>query len=140
MTKFLSIMETIGKDALKGLSEIEKYLPSAAALAAIIFPGQTATIAAVVTSTDLVQKAVVAVEQKMAAAGKSAGTGARSSPTCCLSLPRRSPQLFAQAGLTVDQAYLTKVVNAVVAVLNVQPPPPPPRPQSAGNISTRSHP
>lgn len=120
MTKFLSIMETIGKDALKGLSEIEKYLPSAAALAAIIFPGQTATIAAVVTSTDLVQKAVVAVEQKMAAAGKSAGTGSQKLADVLSLVTPTVTQLFAQAGLTVDQAYLTKVVNAVVAVLNVQ--------------------
>jgi uncharacterized protein YybS (DUF2232 family) len=120
MTKFLSIMETIGKDALKGLSEVEKYLPSAAALAAIIFPGQTATISAVVTSTDLVQKAVVAVEQKMAAAGKTTGTGSQKLSDVLTIVTPTVTQLFAQAGLTVDQTYLTKVVNAVVAVLNVQ--------------------
>jgi uncharacterized protein YybS (DUF2232 family) len=120
MTKFLSIMEAIGKDALKGLSEVEKYLPSAAALAAIIFPGQTATISAVVTSTDLVQKAVVAVEQKMAAAGKTTGTGSQKLSDVLTIVTPTVTQLFAQAGLTVDQTYLTKVVNAVVAVLNVQ--------------------
>jgi len=120
MNKFLSVMEVIGKDCLKALGEVEKYLPTAAALAAILFPGQTGTIAAVVTGTDLIQKAVVSVEQKMAAAGKTQGSGAQKlADVLSLTVPTVT-QLFAQAGLKVDQTYLTKVVNAVVAVLNVQ--------------------
>ena len=76
-SKFVSVMEQIGKDALKALSVVETYLPGAAALAALIFPAQSAAITGVVNSVDLVQKAVVTVEQKMAAAGQASGTGAQ---------------------------------------------------------------
>jgi hypothetical protein len=65
--RFVSVMEQIGKDALKVLTEVEKYLPKAAILAELFFPADTAGIAAVVNATGLIQKAIVLAEQKMAA-------------------------------------------------------------------------
>ncbi len=52
--KFVTVMEAVGRDALKALAEIVKYLPAAAGLAAEIFPAESAAITGVVNSVDLI--------------------------------------------------------------------------------------
>jgi hypothetical protein len=113
-------METIGRDALKLLSEIVKYLPAAAGLAAEIFPAQSAAIAGVVNSVDLIQNAVVTVEQKMAAAGAAKGTGTQKLADVLTIVTPTVTQLLTAEGIKVDTVYLQNIVNAVVAILNVR--------------------
>jgi hypothetical protein len=118
--RFVSIMEKIGQDCLKALSEIEKYLPAAAALAIEIFPQFAAPITGIVNSTDLIQKAIVTVETKMAAAGIANGTGAQKAADVLTIVTPTVTQLLTAEGLKVDTAYIQGIVNAVVAVLNVR--------------------
>ena len=72
---FISVMTRIAHDIKIAWEDVVKYLPAASELAAIIFPAQTAAIAGVVTSVDLIQQAVATVEQKFAAMGAATGTG-----------------------------------------------------------------
>ncbi len=118
--RFVSIMETIAKDALKALTEVEKYLPKAAELATLIFPAQSATIAGVVNSVQLIQSAVTTVEQKMAAANQQNGTGSQKLADVLTIVTPTVTQLLTAEGITVDSGYLTSIVDAVVAVLNVR--------------------
>lgn len=118
--KFISLMEAIGKDFLIALADVDKYLPEAAALTSLIFPSTAATAAGVVTSVDLIQKAVVTIEQKAAAAGAANGTGAQKLADVLTLVTPTVTQLLTAEGLHVDTAYITNVVNAVVAILNVQ--------------------
>ena len=118
--KFLTVMEAIGKDGLLALTEIERFLPGAAALATLIFPADAAAIAGVVSSTDLIEKAVAAIEQKFAGAGAPTGTGAQKLADVLNLVTPTVTQLLTQEGLHVDTAYMTNIVNAVVAILNVQ--------------------
>ena len=119
-SKFVSIMEQIGKDALKALAEIVKYLPAAAGLAAEIFPAESAAIAGVVNSVDLIQNAVVTVEQKMAAGNVSKGTGTQKLADVLTIVTPTVTQLLTAEGIKADTAYIQNLVNAVVAVLNVR--------------------
>jgi hypothetical protein len=118
--KFVSIMEQIGKDALKALAEVVKYLPAAASLAAEIFPAESAAISGVVNSVDLIQNAVVTIEQKMAAAGASSGTGAQKAADVLTLVAPTVTQLLTAEGIKVDASYLQGLVDAVVAILNVR--------------------
>lgn len=118
--RLISLMEQIAVDALKGLEEVAKYLPKAAGLAALIFPAQAAAITGVVNSVELIQNAVVTVEQKMAAAGKQTGTGAQKAADVLTLVTPTVTQLLTAEGLHVDTAFLQNIVNAVVAILNVQ--------------------
>lgn len=118
--KFISIMEVVGKDILKGWDEVMKYLPAAASLASIIFPAQAATVAGVVNSVDLIQQAVATVEQKFAAAGAAKGTGPQKLAQVLSMVSPTVTQLLASEGLHYDQTQVTNIVNAVVAILNVQ--------------------
>jgi hypothetical protein len=117
---FFSIMDKIGTDCLKALSFVEKYLMPAAGLAAIIFPAQTAAITGVVTSIDLVQKAVATVEAKMAAGGAATGTGIQKLADVLSIVSPTVTQLLTAEGIKVDTGQLTSIINAVVAILNVQ--------------------
>jgi|ERR1700674_111568 len=118
--KFLTIMEAIGRDCLLVLTEVEKYLPKAAVLAEAIFPAQTAVITGVVNSVALIQKAVVLAEQKMAAGGQASGTGLQKSADVLSTVEPVVTQLLKAEGLTVDTAYIQKLTNAIVDILNVQ--------------------
>jgi hypothetical protein len=113
-------MEAIGRDALKALSEVEKYLPEASVLALAIFPAQTAAITGVVNSVGLIQKAVVTVEQKMAAGAAATGTGAQKAADVLTIVTPTVTQLLQAEGLTVDAPYIQKLTNAIVDILNVQ--------------------
>lgn len=118
--EFVTIMERIGKDFKIGLAEVQKYLPAAAALASLIFPAQTATITGVVNATELIQNAVATVEQKMAAAGAVTGTGTQKAADVLTIVTPTVTQLLTEAGVKVNATYLQSIVNAVVAILNVQ--------------------
>jgi hypothetical protein len=118
--KFISIMEQIGKDALKALTEIEKYLPLAADLAKEIFPGETAALAGVVNSVQLIQSAVVTIEQKMAAGGVAKGTGLQKAADVLSIVSPTVTQLLTAEGLHVDTAYIKTLTDTVVGILNLR--------------------
>lgn len=118
--KVVRIMEAIGKDALKALSEVQKYLPAAAPIAAMLFPGAAGATTAAVNAVGLIQNAVVTVEQKMAAAGKATGTGAQKAADVLSIVTPVVTELLTQAGLTASTAELQSIVNVIVAVLNLQ--------------------
>jgi hypothetical protein len=119
-SKFVSVMEKIGEDVKAAWSDVVKYLPAAAKLAELIFPAQTAVIGAAINSVDLIQQAVVTVEQKFAAAGEPAGTGAQKLAQVLSIVSPTVTELLTAEKIPVDSAYITDIVNAVVAILNVQ--------------------
>ena len=119
-SKFVSVMELIGHDVKIAWSEVVKYLPVAAKLAELIFPAQTAVIGSAINSVDLIQQAVVTVEQKFAAAGNPTGTGAQKLAQVLSIVSPTVTELLTAEKIPVDSAYITDIVNAVVAILNVQ--------------------
>jgi hypothetical protein len=118
--KFVSVMDAIGRDFEKGLIEAEKYLPEAASLAAVIYPPSAAVDASVISGVGLVQKAVTVVEQKYAASGVATGSGPQKLAEVMSLTDAAVTSLLAQYGIVADSAYITNLVNAVVAILNVQ--------------------
>lgn len=119
--KFVSVMEAIGRDALKALNWVEKYLPKAEELATLMFPQEMAALAPVVNVTGLILKAVVLTEQKMAAGGQATGSGLQKSADVLSTVEPTVLQVLTAAGLsTSDVGYVQKLVNAVVADLNVR--------------------
>jgi hypothetical protein len=119
--KFVSVMEAIGRDALKALSLIEEYLPGAATLAELFFPPEAAAIAGVVNATGLIQKAVVLAEQKMAAGNMAHATGQQKASDVLSTVEPTVLQLLTEAGIkNVDTTYVQKIIDAVVADLNVR--------------------
>lgn len=117
--KFVSIMERIGKDIKVIWADVVKYLPTAEALAELIFP-QAKALPGVINSVNLIQQAVATVEQKFAAAGNATGTGAEKLAHVISLVSPTVTQLLAAEGLNYNQAQVTSIVNAVVAVLNAQ--------------------
>lgn len=113
-------MEKIGADIKAAWSDVVKYLPTASALAGLLFPAQAATIAGVVNSVDLIQQAVATVEQKFVAAGMPSGSGTQKLAQVLSIVGPTVTQLLAAEGLNYNQTQITNIVNAVVAVLNVQ--------------------
>jgi len=121
---FVSLMDKIGHDIKVVWQDVVKYLPAASALASLIFPAQAAGIAGVVNSVDLIQQAVATVEQKFAAAGNPTGTGPQKLAQVISLVSPTVTQLLSAEGLNYNQAQITNIVNAVVAILNVQAAPP----------------
>ena len=118
--KFITVMEAVGRDIKIAWEDVVKYLPAASALAELIFPAQAATITGVVNSMGLIQQAVATVEQKFAAMGNATGTGAQKLAQVISIVGPTVTQLLASEGLNYDQAQVTNIINAVVAVLNAQ--------------------
>jgi hypothetical protein len=117
---FKSVMEKVGDDIKIVWGDVMKYLPAAETLAEVLFPGQTTVIAGAVNSVDLIQKAVVTVEQKFAAAGNPTGTGPEKLAQVLSIVTPTVTQLLSAEGIKVDAGFVTSLVNAVVAILNVQ--------------------
>jgi hypothetical protein len=119
--KFVSILDKIGEDFVKGLDEIEKYLPAAATLASLIFPADVAAITGVVNTTQLIQSSVASVQQKLAAAGTGTATGTTLAADVLTIVTPVVTQLLTEAGVkNVNSTYIQKIVTAVVSILNVQ--------------------
>ena len=127
--EFVTILEKIGKDFELGLAEAVKYLPAASVLASCIFPAAVAPLATASTVANLLQTAVAEAEQKLAAAGVQTGTGPQKLATVLTIVTSAVTELLAQpaiaeplqkSGITVNSAYITNLVNAVVSFLNVQ--------------------
>lgn len=120
---FVSVMDTIGHDIKVAWTDVVKYLPAASTLATVIFPAEAAPIAGVVDAIGLIQQSVATVEQKFAAAGAASGTGAQKLAQVLSIVSPTVTALLEKASVAVDQGFVEKLVNAVVAILNVLPAP-----------------
>lgn len=115
--KFVSFLETVGKDFQKFLSAVLPYAAGPAEVAVAAFapalgPMFNATVAAVVTA-----------EQSAAAAGKQTGSGAQKLASVVSLMGPLIAQGLADGGKSSDTAAVTGYVNSVVAVLNAAPAP-----------------
>jgi hypothetical protein len=120
---FISIMTRIGHDIKVGWEHVVKYLPAVATLAELVFPA-SAAIPAVVNALGLIQQAVATVEQKFVASGAPTGSGPQKLAQVIAIVGPTVSQLLASEKIEVNSTQLTNIVNAVVAVLNVQSAPP----------------
>jgi hypothetical protein len=131
--EFISILDKIGQDAKKVgnvvLADAVKYLPFATTLAGFLFPAAVAPLEGATAVADLLQNSVAEAEQKLAAASLTGDVGPQKLATVLqivtgavtglLSTGTIATDLKA-AGITVNTAYITNLVNAVVSFLNVQ--------------------
>lgn len=120
--KVISVMELVAKDATKVLAVVEKYLPEATVLAGVLFPAEATVIAAGASTftnvANLIQSAVVSVEQKSSALSATL-TGAQKSAEVLTIVSQTVIADLKTLNITADTAYVQKLVNAVVALLNV---------------------
>ena len=129
----VSILKKIGHDAVTIgnylLTDAVKYLPVAETLASLIFPPAVAPLAEANAAADLLQKSVAAAEIQLASAGLKGDVGQQKlamvltivtgAVTTLLGRATITADL-AKAGITVNTAYVTSLVNAVVSLLNVK--------------------
>jgi hypothetical protein len=117
---FVGVLEAIGKGFEKGLKWAVEYAVPVEKLAGLLFPTAAPVINEVVDATSLIQSAVLLVDQKYAAAGVQSGTGAQKLAEVLVLTTQSVTSLLAKAGISADSSYISNVVSAVVAILNVQ--------------------
>jgi hypothetical protein len=117
---FTSVLEAIGKGFAKGLQWAVSYAIPVEKLVATLFPAAAPVAAGLADATALIQNAVLLVEQKYAAAGVQSGTGAQKLAEVITLASPVVTQLLSHAGIGASAAYIQNLVNAVVAILNVQ--------------------
>jgi len=117
---FMGLLETIGKGFEKGLTWAVEYAVPVEKLVALLFPAAAPVVTEVADATTLIQNAVLLVEQKYAAAGVQNGTGVQKLAEVLLLTQQAVTGLLTKAGITADSGYVSSLVSAVVAILNVQ--------------------
>ena len=120
---FVGVLEAVGKDFAKGLKWAVTYAVPIEKLTALLFPGAAPVLAEVADATTLIQNAVLLVEQKYAASGVQSGTGAEKLAEVMMLAGEAVTELLSKTGIAATAAYVERLVNAVVAILNVQPAP-----------------
>ncbi len=117
---FTSVLEAIGKGFAKGLAWAVSYAIPVEKLVGTLFPAAARPPPGLADATYLIQNAVLVVEQKYAAAGVQSGTGAQKLAEVITLVGPVVTQLLSEAGVTASAAYVQNLINAVVAILNVQ--------------------
>ena len=121
---FVSIMKWIGKEEKVVYADIIKYAPPVAKLAELLFPAEAAAIAAgesaALDVTNLIQNAVLMVEQKYAASGVATGTGVQKAAEVLTLAGQAVTSLLSKLGITATSDYINGLISSVVGVLNVQ--------------------
>ena len=117
---FVGVLQAIGKDFAKGLKWAVTYGVPVERLVALLFPAAAPVATELADATTLIQNAVLLVEQKYAASGVQNGTGAQKLAEVLTLSASAVVALLAKAGIIATEAYVTKLINAVVAILNVQ--------------------
>ncbi len=120
---FLGVLESVGKDFEKGLKWAATYAVPAEKLVALFFPQFQPVMTGVTDAINLVQTAVLLVEQKYAAAGVQHGTGAQKLGEVLQLTTSAVLSLLEKTGIAGDSALVERLVTAVVAILNIQPGP-----------------
>lgn len=118
---FIGVLDAIGKFFEKGLAWAVQYAVPVEKLVALLFPPAAPAMAILADATGLIQNAVLQTEQKFAAMGKQSGTGAEKLAEVITLVGPVVQTLLKQAGVAnADSAYVSSLVSAVVAILNVQ--------------------
>lgn len=117
---FMGVLQAIGKDFAKGLKFAVQYAVPAEKLAGLLFPTAAPVANELADATMLIQTAVLLVEQKFAASGTQSGTGQAKLAEVLLLAGDAVTKLLVQAGIPATAEYVSKLVSAVVAILNVQ--------------------
>jgi hypothetical protein len=117
---FVSVLETVGKDFQKGLKWALTYAVPVERLVALLFPSAAPAINEVADATSLIQSAILLIEQKYAASGAQNGTGSQKLAEVLVLTEQAVTGLLTKAGITVDSTYVSNLVSAIVAILNVQ--------------------
>ena len=117
---FVGVLQAVGKDFAKGLKWAVTYGVPVERLVALLFPAAAPVATELADATTLIQNAVLLVEQKYAASGVQNGTGAQKLTEVLTLSASAVVALLAKAGIIATEAYVTKLINAVVAILNVQ--------------------
>jgi hypothetical protein len=116
-SKFVSILETVGKDIKKALDFILPYAQTVGETAVSIYaPGLGPIFNATVS-------AVMTAEANFAAIGKSSGSGASKLAAVTSVVGGLIKQALADAGKASDDAAVQSYINGVVQVLNAAPAP-----------------
>lgn len=118
---FVGVLEMIGKDFAKGLKWAVTYAIPVERLVALLFPAAAPVATEVADATALIQSAVLLVEQKYAASGVQSGTGQQKLAEVLLLAGDAVTALLAKAGIAATVEYVSRLVSAVVAILNAQP-------------------
>jgi len=117
---FVGVLEAIGKGFAKGLEWAVSYAVPVEKLVGTLFPTAAPVATGLADATALVQKAVLLVEQKYAAAGVQGGTGVQKLAEVMTLVGPVVMQLLSAAGVAASTTYVQSLINAVVAILNVQ--------------------
>jgi hypothetical protein len=118
---FISVLEAIGKGFAKGLEWAVTYAVPVEKLVGLLFPAVAPATTAITNATELIQTAVLLVEQKYAAAGVQSGTGAQKLAEVTLLAEPVVISLLTAAGIDASTTYIQSLISAVVAILNAQP-------------------
>ena len=118
---FVGVLEIVGKDFAKGLKWAVTYAIPVERLVALLFPAAAPVATEVADATALIQSAVLLVEQKYAASGVQSGTGQQKLAEVLLLAGDAVTALLAKAGIASSVEYVSRLVSAVVAILNAQP-------------------
>lgn len=119
MSKFVSVLETVGKDFAKGLSAL---LPYAEGMGEVAVSAFAPSLGPLFNST---VAAVALAEQKATALGKQSGSGASKLADVLQIMEPVISKGLADAGQASDTASVTGYINSVVTVLNAAPAPAP---------------
>jgi hypothetical protein len=115
----VSVMEAIARDCLKALSIVQTYLPAASTLATLIFPQAEPSAVTAATVIALVENAIALVEAKWAAGGEASKTGPQKLADVMALVEGPLLEMLPLLGIKADTAYITELINAIVAILNL---------------------
>lgn len=119
LAAFEGFLKKAGHIAGIVLADIIKYAIPVASIVAVADPAVAPAMVAFTASVRLVQATVISVQQKWSASGSEANNQKLADVLEIVEQPILT--MFAQSGLQVDRAYVTNLVNGVVAILNAQP-------------------
>jgi len=117
---FVSVLEAVGKGFEKGLKWAVTYAVPVERLVGLLFPAAAPAANEVASATALIQTAVLLVEQRYAASGVQSGTGPQKLAEVLTLTQQAVTDLLTKAGVQADGNYISSLVSAVVAILNVQ--------------------
>jgi hypothetical protein len=107
---FIGVLESIGKGFEKGLKWGLAYAVPAERLVGLLYPAAAPSVGPLISVTELVQSAVLLVEQKYAAANNQHGTGAEKLADVLQLAGPIVTQLLNQAGIEADASYMEMLV------------------------------
>ena len=117
--KVVTIMEAVAIDAGKGLAFAAEYAPGVSSIVSLLCPAAAPEAALATTAIELIQNAVMEVEAK-AALLPDGLTGKQKSADVVALAGQAVTSLLTQAKLPATSTYVQKLVNLVVAELDVK--------------------